>query len=64
MNNRIETDKLTAEYSLRIPEITKNLIDMLTKSQKSKLNERLLITIAKQLHDARFDPNHYLKIDL
>jgi len=60
---RLDTDKLTAEFSLRIPEITKADIDRLSKSAKRELNDRILVTMARAIHDARFDPQHYLKSD-
>ena len=59
-----EIDKLTETFSLRIPEITKRLIDGLSKPDKTKLNEAILLTIAKCLHDAKFDPRLYLKTEI
>jgi hypothetical protein len=57
---RLETDKLTEEFTLRIPAITKIGIDKLPKHFKRRLNERTLITIAQSLHEAAFDPRRYL----
>jgi hypothetical protein len=57
---RFESDKLTESYTLRIPAITKRMIDKLTKSQVKQLNERIMITMASVLHQARFDPAFYL----
>jgi len=57
---RLETDKLTEEFTLRIPSVTKIGIDRLPKHFKRRLNERLLITMAQVLHEAAFDPRRYL----
>ena len=57
---RLETDKLTDEFTLRIPAVTKIGIDRLPKHFKRRLNERLLITMAQVLHEAAFDPRRYL----
>ena len=57
----LDTDKRTEEFSLRIPEYTKQLLDKLTKHQKSKLNDQILITIAMALHEAKFNAEEYLK---
>lgn len=59
----IESDKLTEEFTIRIPEITKNLIKQLDSQQKKRLNEAILVTMARALHDAKFDPSKYLKSD-
>lgn len=53
-------DKRTETYSLRVPEITKTKIDRLSPVWKSELNDKLLLTIAKVLHDSEFDPKIYL----
>jgi hypothetical protein len=60
---RLVTDKLTEEFTLKIPEVTKQRLDKLTKSQKKFLNERLLVAIARVLHEAEFDPIRYLVDD-
>lgn len=57
---RLETDKLTDEFTFRIPSVTKIGIDRLPKHFKRRLNERLLITMAQVLHEAAFDPRRYL----
>ena len=56
-----EYDKLSETYSMRIPEITKNKIDKLPPPIKRKLNYELLLTIARVLHEAEFNPCDYLK---
>ena len=57
---QITPDKLTESYSLRIPAITKEMIERLPKRFKKVLNEEILLVIARVLHDSRFDPNFYL----
>lgn len=57
---RLETDKLTDEFTFRIPTVTKIGIDRLPKHFKRRLNERLLVTMAQVLHEAAFDPRRYL----
>ncbi len=59
----METDKLLAEYSLRIPDVTKFEIDKLTSLQKSELNNEIRITMARAIHAACFDPEKYLKTE-
>lgn len=59
----LDTDKRIEDFSLRIPEYTKILLDKLTKHQKSRLNEQLLIAMAKAIHEARFNAEEYLRED-
>jgi len=56
-----DIDKLVENYQLRIPEITKHKIDNLSKQKKDQLNLEILITIARVLHEAEFNPQTYLK---
>ena len=56
-----DIDKRTADFSLRIPEITKSLIDRLPKPVKSRLNDCLLLTIDRILHEANYVPGRNLK---
>lgn len=56
-----QIDKRTETYSIRIPEITKAKADKLTPAWKGRLNDALLLTMAKILHESEFDPNLYLK---
>lgn len=56
-----ETDKLTETFSLRVPEVTKAEIDRLPLNLKNKLNHDILITMAKIIHESKFDPSLYLK---
>lgn len=57
----VECDKLMETYSMRIPAITKQYIEKLTPAEKKILNEKILITISKYLHEADFNPTKYLK---
>jgi hypothetical protein len=59
----LKIDKLTAEYSQRIPEITADRIGRLTDPQKKELKVQILVAIAKYLHEASFDPSRYLSED-
>jgi hypothetical protein len=52
---------LTEIYSLRIPEITKIEIDRLPAHLKNKINHEILITIARIIHESKFDPTMHLK---
>ena len=56
-----DIDKLEINFTLRIPEITKGHIDRLSSEMKKKLNNRILLTMARTLHEADFDPRKYLK---
>ena len=56
-----EIDKLTETFSIRIPEITKHMIDGLSKADKVRLNESVLVAIARVLHESKFDARLYLK---
>ena len=55
-----QVDKLTESYTFRIPEITKAMTDKLSSAWKKKLNEALLHTTAKIIHESEFDPSKYL----
>jgi len=59
----METDKLTSEYTLRIPEITKFELDKLDPNQKLRMNHQIRVTIARAIHDSKFDPEQYLKTE-
>ncbi|WP_153307562.1 hypothetical protein [Desulfospira joergensenii] len=56
----LEIDKLTEQYTLKIPEILKVAISSLTPEQKKKLNLQIMFGMAKAIHDSRFDPEAYL----
>ena len=57
---RLECDKLTEIHSLRIPEVTAVALQKLSPHWKQELNRRLLVAIAKTIHDSKFDPSIYL----
>lgn len=44
-------DKLTETYTLRIPEITKSGLDHLPPPLKNKLNNEILLTMARVIHN-------------
>jgi len=57
----IEMDKKLETISVRVPSITKSKVDRLNPTQKKALNEAILVTVARAIHDAEFDPSKYLK---
>ena len=57
----IETDKLTSEYTLRVPEFTSDSISKLNKQWKRILNIRILDIMDHTLHEANRQPGRYLK---
>ncbi|NPV03847.1 MAG: hypothetical protein HPY67_03850 [Syntrophaceae bacterium] len=56
-----ETDKLDAIYQVRLPSMTKSMVDRLTAPWKKKLNAEILKTVSRVLHEANFRPSLYLK---
>ncbi|NLF52539.1 MAG: hypothetical protein GX577_15530 [Leptolinea sp.] len=56
-----DIDKLEVNFTLRIPEVTKGQLERLPPGMKKKLNNRILLTMARTLHEADFDPRKYLK---
>ena len=60
MAERLHTDKLTETFSMRIPEVLAVALAKLSPHWKGELNRRLLVSIAKTIHDSRFDPSTYL----
>ena len=56
-----DIDKRTADFSFRIPEITKAKIDRLPKQMKSRLNDCLLLAMDRVLHEADYVPGKNLK---
>ena len=63
MNDLPTIDKLTETYTLRIPEITKSEIDRLPPLLKSKLNNEILLTMARVIHESKFDASLYLSAE-
>ena len=56
----IETDKLTEQFSMKIPEVLKVGLSSLSPDQRKKLNLQLMVCIAKSIHESRFNPKTYL----
>ena len=56
----IEIDKLTEQYTLKIPEVLKVGLSSISPDERKKLNLRLMIEMAKAIQDARFNPAFYL----
>ena len=59
----LDTDKRNEKFEIRIPDCLKFELEKLSKHDKSRLNDALLVTMAKEIHNARFDPESYLKTD-
>ena len=55
-----QIDKLTEQYTIRVPEILKKQIDQLPMQHKRRLTEAILVAMAKVCHEAAFDPTLYL----
>ena len=60
---RLEIDKCNAHYTIKIPECLKEQIDKLPNTQKRAMKERILVLMARIIHDNQFDPNLYLSSD-
>lgn len=56
----IEVDKLTEQYTLKIPEVLKVGVSSLPPNEKKQLNLKLMIDIAKAIHNNKFKPETYL----
>jgi hypothetical protein len=56
-----DIDNLENIFSLRIPSATKRMLDDLSTVEKAKLNEAVRNTIAKAIHDSKFDARLYLR---
>ncbi len=61
MANGFECGKLTEQYLIRIPETLKFHLDKLSPEFKKSLNIEILKTMARIIHDSKFDPSLYLK---
>jgi hypothetical protein len=57
---RLVTDKLYSQYTQKIPEILYKNLSCLTPEEKKRLGDRILVTLAKAVHDHHFNPNDYL----
>lgn len=60
MGLEIKTDKLHGQYTQKIPEILAKGLSDLTPEEKKKLNLQVMVTLAKAIHDHRFNPVEYL----
>jgi hypothetical protein len=56
----IETDKLVEQYTLKVPEVLKVGLSSLSPEQRKNLNLRLMVEMAKAIHESRFIPEQYL----
>ena len=59
----LDMDKCTEQFTLRIPEVLKNDLDKLTKAQKTTLIQKIILVMARAVHDSKFDPEFYVKSD-
>ena len=59
-NRGLQMDKCTELYSMRIPEVLKVHLDKLTSREKNRLKQKLMLDMAKAVHESRFDPDTYL----
>lgn len=59
----VETDKLSENFSVRIPEILKISIDKMSPSAKKRMKQAVLILLAEHVHQASFNPLTYLRSD-
>ena len=55
-----DESKLDATYTFRLPASTKAMVDRLSCEDKTDLNRKLRLEIAKKLHETNFDPKVYL----
>ena len=58
---RIEYDKLTEVYSLKIPKRLDVIISRMSVCQKREMNNRMLVAMAHAAHESIFDPCLYLR---
>jgi hypothetical protein len=56
----IEIDKLTEQYTLKVPEVLKVGLSNLSPDERKRLNLRLMVDMAKAIHESRFNPEFYL----
>ncbi len=56
----IEIDKLTEQYTLKIPEVLKVGLSSLSPEAKKNLNYQLMLRMAKAVHESKFNPELYL----
>ena len=56
-------EKLEHTISFKVPDLTKQGYDNLTKEQKKNLHHKVRLVIAEALHMAKFNPKDYLGDD-
>lgn len=56
----IEMDKLSENYTIRIPAVLWENLSKLPPLVKKNLNEKLMIEMARAIHESRFSPESYL----
>ena len=56
----VDIDKLTEQYTMKIPEILKVQLDKLSAPSKSELKMDIMYVMARHLHKNNFDPEQYL----
>lgn len=56
-----ETDKLTEVYPVRVPKVTKDMLDALPADVKHMLNDELREMMGLVIHMTKYDPSVYLK---
>jgi hypothetical protein len=61
--SRLNPDKLTELYSQRIPEVLSKNLSKLTPEEKKRLCDRILVLMAKAVHDHAFNPNQYISTE-
>ena len=59
----LDTDKLCADWSLKLPEILKEHYDRLPAAWKKEARARVIKTLARVVHDASFDYRKYTITD-
>lgn len=56
----MSTEKMELVISFKVPDLTKQGYDQLTKEQKKDLHHKFRIAVAEALHMAKFNPKDYL----
>lgn len=55
-----EMDKLSENYTIRIPAVLRENLSKLPPLVKKNLNEKLMVEMARAIHENRFSPESYL----
>lgn len=61
--SRLVMDKCDAHYTFKLPSCLKDSIDKLSDTEKRLMKERILVVMARSIHDSNFDPTVYLNSD-